>query len=99
MDITSDSDLVRALFELFGFTEQNPPREGQVVDIVSALGRLALEGTPLCDVGALIRTLTSFVGIIMIVLPKMHLTKIHCSTSNSIGRVLSNPSTGRIDMV
>jgi len=42
--------------------EQNPPREAQVIEIISALGRLAVEGTPLCDVGALIRTLASFVG-------------------------------------
>ncbi|EKM82840.1 hypothetical protein AGABI1DRAFT_97790 [Agaricus bisporus var. burnettii JB137-S8] len=59
-DVTSDPDLVRALLELFGFTEQNPPREGQVIDIVSTLGRLAVEGSPLCDVGALTRTLASF---------------------------------------
>ena len=61
-DITSDPDLVRALLELFGFTEQNPPREGQVIDIVSTLGRLAVEGSPLCDVRALTRTLASFVS-------------------------------------
>lgn len=42
--------------------EQNPPREAQVIEIISTLGRLAVEGTPLCDVGALIRTLASFVG-------------------------------------
>jgi CCR4-NOT transcription complex subunit 1 len=75
-DITSDPDLIRALLELFGFTEQNPPRESQVVDIVSALGRLAVEGTPLCDVGALIRTLASLVSI-GIVFPKNHLTSFN----------------------
>lgn len=51
-----------ALLERFGIMEQNPPREAQVIEIISALGRLAAEGTPLCDVGALIRTLASFVG-------------------------------------
>lgn len=59
-DITSDPDLVRALLERFGITEQNPPREAQVIEIISTLGRLAVEGTPLCDVGALIRTLANF---------------------------------------
>ncbi|KXN90499.1 General negative regulator of transcription subunit 1 [Leucoagaricus sp. SymC.cos] len=59
-DITDDLDLVRALLERFGITEQNPPREAQVIEIVSTLGRLAVEGTPLCDIGALVRTLASF---------------------------------------
>ncbi|KAJ3574560.1 hypothetical protein NP233_g1693 [Leucocoprinus birnbaumii] len=59
-DITSDPDLIRALLERFGITEQNPPREAQVIEIISTLGRLAVEGTPLCDVGALVRTLASF---------------------------------------
>lgn len=62
-DITSDPELVRALLERFGITEQNPPREAQVIEIISTLGRLAVEGTPLCDVGALIRTLASFVSV------------------------------------
>lgn len=62
-DITSDPELVRSLLERFGITEQNPPRDAQVIEIISTLGRLAAEGTPLCDVGALIRTLGSFVSV------------------------------------
>ncbi|KAB5596094.1 CCR4-NOT transcription complex subunit 1 [Ceratobasidium theobromae] len=59
-DITSDHETVRALLARFGITDQNPPRDGQVIDIVSALARYAAEGKSLCDVGALVRALSSF---------------------------------------
>ncbi|TDL27216.1 Not1-domain-containing protein [Rickenella mellea] len=59
-DITSDSDIVRALLNRFGITDQKPPRDAQIVEIFSNLGRLAAEGATLCDVGALVRALNSF---------------------------------------
>lgn len=62
-DITSDHETVRALLARFGITDQNPPRDGQVIDIVSALARYAAEGKSLCDVGALVRALSSFVSL------------------------------------
>ena len=61
-DITSDSDTVRALLLRFGISESNPPRDVQVVEIMSTLARLAAEGTAMCDVGALVRALSSFVS-------------------------------------
>lgn len=61
-DITSDPDAVRALLGRFGITETNPPRDAQVVEIMSTLGRLAAEGTVMCDVGSLVRALSSFVS-------------------------------------
>lgn len=62
-DITSDSDIVRALLNRFGITDQKPPRDAQIVEIFSNLGRLAAEGATLCDVGALVRALNSFVSL------------------------------------
>ncbi|KZP29910.1 Not1-domain-containing protein [Athelia psychrophila] len=59
-DITSDPDTVRALLLRFGISEVNPPRDVQVVEIISALARLAADGTAMCDVGALVRALSSF---------------------------------------
>ncbi|KAF8431772.1 Not1-domain-containing protein [Boletus edulis BED1] len=59
-EITSDADTVRALLLRFGISDANPPRDAQVVEIISSLARLAAEGTTLCDVGALVRALGSF---------------------------------------
>jgi CCR4-NOT transcription complex subunit 1 len=61
-DITSDPDTVRALLLRFGISESNPPRDVQVVEIMSTLARLAAEGTTMCDVGALVRALSSLVS-------------------------------------
>ena len=58
-DITNEVEVVRALLARFGFNEQNPPKEPQVVEIFSTLGRLAADGTALCDVGALVRAISS----------------------------------------
>ncbi len=62
-DITSDADVVRALLTRFGVTESKPPADTQVVDLVTALARMASEGTLLPDVGAVVRALSSFVSI------------------------------------
>ncbi|KII88902.1 hypothetical protein PLICRDRAFT_109994 [Plicaturopsis crispa FD-325 SS-3] len=59
-DITADADTVRALLERFQISSTNPPRDAQVVEIMSTLARMAVEGTQLCDVGALVRALSSF---------------------------------------
>ncbi|KAF7359396.1 Not1-domain-containing protein [Mycena sanguinolenta] len=59
-EITSDPDVVRALLLRFNISDANPPRDSFVVDIMSTLGRLAAEGTTMCDVGALVRALGSF---------------------------------------
>jgi hypothetical protein len=62
-DITSDPDTVRALLQRFGILDANPPQDAQLVEITSNLARLAAEGTTLCDVGALVRALSSFVRV------------------------------------
>ncbi|KAG9083271.1 hypothetical protein FS749_006170, partial [Ceratobasidium sp. UAMH 11750] len=59
-DITADQETVRALLTRFGITDQAPPRDSQVVEIVATLARYAAEGKQLCDVGALVRALSSF---------------------------------------
>ncbi|KAJ8581212.1 Not1-domain-containing protein [Rhizopogon salebrosus TDB-379] len=59
-EITSDVDTVCALLQRFGISDGNPPRDNQLVEIMSNLARLAAEGTILCDVGALVRALSSF---------------------------------------
>ena len=60
-EITADADVVRAILERFDIAEANPPRDSQVIDIIGTLGRLAAEGAALCDIGALVRALSSFV--------------------------------------
>ncbi|KAH7889967.1 Not1-domain-containing protein [Phlebopus sp. FC_14] len=59
-EITGDADTVRALLLRFGISDASPPRDPQVVEIMSTLARLASEGTILCDVGVLVRALNSF---------------------------------------
>ncbi|TFK67891.1 Not1-domain-containing protein [Pluteus cervinus] len=56
-DITSDPDVIRALFSRFGITEQTPPHDGLITDLFSSLGRLASEGVTICDIGALVRAI------------------------------------------
>jgi CCR4-NOT transcription complex subunit 1 len=51
------------LLTRFGITEQNPPNDAQAIEIFTALGRFAAEGTSLCDVGAVVRALSSFVSV------------------------------------
>lgn len=60
-DITNDSEAVRGLLERFGITAASPPRDGQVTEVISALARLAAEGTVICDVGSLVRAFASYV--------------------------------------
>ncbi|KAK7023882.1 Not1-domain-containing protein [Favolaschia claudopus] len=59
-EITSEPEVVRALLMRYNISDANPPRDSFVVEIMSALGRLAAEGTTMCDVGALVRALSSF---------------------------------------
>ncbi|KAF5387155.1 hypothetical protein D9615_001699 [Tricholomella constricta] len=59
-DITSDSDVVRSLLGRYGITDANPPRDVQVVETITILSRQAAEGKIMCDVGSLVRALSSF---------------------------------------
>lgn len=52
---------MRGLLERFGITAASPPRDGQVTEVISALARLAAEGTVICDVGSLVRAFASYV--------------------------------------
>ncbi|KAI0371786.1 Not1-domain-containing protein [Pilatotrama ljubarskyi] len=61
-EVTADPDVVRALFLRFSLTENNPPTDAQVVEIVTTLAKLAPEGTTLPDVGAVVRVLSSLNG-------------------------------------
>ncbi|GJJ12464.1 hypothetical protein Clacol_006706 [Clathrus columnatus] len=60
LEITSDATTIRALLQRFGITDNSPPTDAQVVEIISSLSRMAAEGSPLCDAGALVRALSSF---------------------------------------
>ena len=64
-DLTSDPEAVKALFERFGITASHPPRDAQVVEIVSSLARTAAEGNVICDVGAIIRAFVAYVSLCM----------------------------------
>ncbi|KAI0798095.1 Not1-domain-containing protein [Abortiporus biennis] len=58
-DITTDVDICRALLARFDITESTGVRDEQIVEIFSSLARIAAEGGVLCDVGALVRALSS----------------------------------------
>jgi hypothetical protein len=60
-DITSDPETIRSIFLRFNISDTSPPRDPQVLEIVATLATCATEGTPLCDVGAVIRAIASFV--------------------------------------
>ena len=60
-DIINDPDTARALLLRFGISDTNPPRDNQVIEIMSTLARYVAEGTSMCDVGVLVRALSSFV--------------------------------------
>ncbi len=62
-ELTSDQDVVRAVFTRFGLTDSSPPRDAQVLDMISTLARHATEGTTLCDPTSLVKALTSFVRL------------------------------------
>jgi CCR4-NOT transcription complex subunit 1 len=68
-EITSDADVVRSLLGRYGITDSNPPLDVQVVDTMSMLSRQAVEGKLICDVGSLVRALSSFVRDICFVPP------------------------------
>ncbi|KDR81370.1 hypothetical protein GALMADRAFT_239234 [Galerina marginata CBS 339.88] len=59
-ETTNDPEIVRGLLERFGITDVNPPRDDQVVEIISTFSRLAAEGTVICDIGSFIRALVSY---------------------------------------
>jgi CCR4-NOT transcription complex subunit 1 len=86
-EITSDPDTVRALLMRFGISDANPPRDVQVVEIISTLARLAAEGTTVCDIGSLVRALCSFVSLRFRTFFHLLLTCLHrsLSLSTSIG--------------
>ncbi|KAJ8507174.1 hypothetical protein ONZ45_g10423 [Pleurotus djamor] len=58
-DASSDTDIMHAALQRFGISETNPPRDAQVVEIVSSLARQAAEGSPVCDMTVLVRVLSS----------------------------------------
>lgn len=63
-EITSDPVVVKGFLERFGVTAASPPRDDQVVEIMSNLSRLAGEGNVICDVGALVRALVNYVRLL-----------------------------------
>jgi CCR4-NOT transcription complex subunit 1 len=62
LEITSDVDVVRALLLRFGISDVTPPPDSFASEVVTSLARLAAEGSQLCDIGALMRALSSFVS-------------------------------------
>ncbi|KAF7311634.1 Not1-domain-containing protein [Mycena kentingensis (nom. inval.)] len=58
-EVTSEPEVVRAVLARFNISETTPPKDTFVVETITTLGRLAAEGSTLCDVGALVRALSS----------------------------------------
>ncbi|EJD02104.1 Not1-domain-containing protein [Fomitiporia mediterranea MF3/22] len=59
-DISNDVEVVRGLLVRFGISDQNLPTNEQITDTFMTLSRLTAEGAQLCDVGTLVRVLSSF---------------------------------------
>ena len=59
-ELTTDPEVIRALLQRFGLTDANPPKDMQVLDVISRMARYAVEGHQLCDIEALIRALASY---------------------------------------
>ncbi len=63
-ELTNDADAVKSLLERFGITAAKPPRDTQVIEIISTLARFAAEGNVICDVGALVRAFVAYVSVL-----------------------------------
>lgn len=60
--MTCDPEIVSAVLARFGMSENSPPQDEQVGEIVSQLARLAAEGTISIDVGTLVHVLGRLVS-------------------------------------
>lgn len=60
-ELTTDPEVILALLQRFGLTDTNPPKDMQVLEVISRMARYAVEGHQLCDIGALVRALASYV--------------------------------------
>ena len=61
-DLTSNANVLRGVLGRFGISEHHPPSDALNVELFSALGRLAAEGTPMGDVGLLVQMMGAFVS-------------------------------------
>lgn len=82
-DITNDVEVARALLARFGINEQNPPKDFQVVEIFSTLGRHAADGVALCDVGVLVRAISNLVSHAASINPSIQCLIFLCLTEGS----------------
>ncbi|EIN07655.1 CCR4-Not complex component [Punctularia strigosozonata HHB-11173 SS5] len=57
---TGDVQSMRALLFRFGITDANPPTDSQLLEVVQALARFAVEGVGVGDVSALVAAFGSF---------------------------------------
>lgn len=62
-EITNNREVIRAILARFGISEAAPPVDEQIIEVVSALARLASEGAALCDVGTLVKVLSDLVSL------------------------------------
>ena len=61
-EMTCDPEITSAVLARFGMTENSPPQDEQVVEIVSQLARLAAEGPISVDVSTLVHVLAPLVS-------------------------------------
>ncbi|KAL0947287.1 hypothetical protein HGRIS_013407 [Hohenbuehelia grisea] len=59
-DLTNDSEVVRTLLQRFRISESNPPTDAQLIEMMTNLARMAVEGTQICDVAMLVRILGTY---------------------------------------
>lgn len=78
-------------------SEAQPPDSAQVIDIVATLARLTLEGSSICDTGALIRALVGLVSGTLFDIGSF-LTPVLHSEQRSTGQVSLKSLINRTDM-
>ncbi|KAG8755159.1 hypothetical protein FRC14_004305 [Serendipita sp. 396] len=59
-ELTTDVEVVRALFLRYDISESNPPTDLQLLEVINRLARSASEGSVLPDVKALVRAFNSY---------------------------------------
>lgn len=62
-ELTTDKEIVRAMFAKFQITEANPPTDLQVLEVINRLAKFAIEGTSMPDIRGVVKAFNSFVCV------------------------------------
>lgn len=60
-ELTTDKEIVRAMFARFGITDSNPPTDLQVLEVINRLAKYAIEGNAMPDIRGAVKAFNSYV--------------------------------------